>query len=377
MSISARSALIAGVATVTASAVLIAPSVEPLPPMKPTIQLAVSSQALQQHQVLQPQFDPAAFLIGIPPSLGKPFPTPNPPPPAPVPGSIGSSIKQIYISVEPWVDYGFELGAWAFGWLPYIGWLNIHIWPIGYNLGERIARSITFNIADWLDNRISFREGLVNVGADTIDALVIFGFTEVYYWTGWLLGWLPPLPGILSTPEQTTLMGSTTKPVDELANSEGELLDGITAPVNNEIGFEPGLLKDTSDRFPPVSDVVEQSIPEAVEEAAEDAGESARGPHIRSRANQAGELAEGPQTPAMSLLRSQGEVRGVVANAAVDAIDAAPGNKPVKVNEEVAKAPTTGAKGLNETARKSVKDAGESAADAREAASERTPGHEE
>ena len=42
MSISARSVLMAGVATVTASAVLIAPSVQPLPPPKPAIQLAAN-----------------------------------------------------------------------------------------------------------------------------------------------------------------------------------------------------------------------------------------------------------------------------------------------------------------------------------------------
>ena len=47
MTISARAALMAGVATVTASAVLVAPSVQPLPPPKPTIQLAADSSALQ------------------------------------------------------------------------------------------------------------------------------------------------------------------------------------------------------------------------------------------------------------------------------------------------------------------------------------------
>ena len=47
MNISARSALMAGVTTMTASAVVVAPSVQPLPPPKPTIQLAADSSALQ------------------------------------------------------------------------------------------------------------------------------------------------------------------------------------------------------------------------------------------------------------------------------------------------------------------------------------------
>ena len=69
MKISARSVLMAGVATVTASAVVIAPSVQPLPPPRPTIQLAAAVQP-----VVPPQFDPVAFLIGLPPSVGVPFP---------------------------------------------------------------------------------------------------------------------------------------------------------------------------------------------------------------------------------------------------------------------------------------------------------------
>ena len=47
MKISARSVLMAGVATVTASAVVIAPSVQPPPPPRPTIQLAASSPTLR------------------------------------------------------------------------------------------------------------------------------------------------------------------------------------------------------------------------------------------------------------------------------------------------------------------------------------------
>jgi hypothetical protein len=54
-----------------------------------------------------------AFLIGLPPSVGVPFPAPGDPPPAPAPGAIGSSIENIYNSVEFWVDYGFEVGAWV------------------------------------------------------------------------------------------------------------------------------------------------------------------------------------------------------------------------------------------------------------------------
>jgi hypothetical protein len=73
----------------------------------------------------------------------------------------------------------------------YVGWLSGQI-PIFYNFGERIARSITYNIAYWLDGNISFTQGLVNVGVDTVNAFIQLGVDQ---WNFWL--WpLPPLPPI-------------------------------------------------------------------------------------------------------------------------------------------------------------------------------------
>src|ERR1700754_111451 len=140
MKISARSVLMAGITTITASAVVIAPSVQPAPPPRPVIQLVASSQVLQQ------QFDPVTALsqrltgIVIPPGLGTPPPSPPAPAPVPTPGSVTSFVENAYIVIEPWVSYGFEVGAWAFSWVPGIGWLAPQIWPIGYGLVERIVR---------------------------------------------------------------------------------------------------------------------------------------------------------------------------------------------------------------------------------------------
>lgn len=83
--------------------------------------------------------------IAVPPSAGQPFPTPQFPPVV-APTSIGSSIIGVYNAVEPWVRYGSDLAAYAVGWIPYVGWLAPQI-TIFYNFGERIARSITYNIA--------------------------------------------------------------------------------------------------------------------------------------------------------------------------------------------------------------------------------------
>jgi hypothetical protein len=64
---------------------------------------------------------------------------------------------------------------------------------IFYHFGERIARSITFNIADWLDGQISFTQGLINVGVDTFNSFVQLGIDQWNFWL-WPLPPLPPFP---------------------------------------------------------------------------------------------------------------------------------------------------------------------------------------
>jgi hypothetical protein len=125
--------------------------------------------------------------ITVPPSAGQPFPTPQFPPVV-APTSIGSSIIWVYNAVEPWVRYGFDVAAYAVGWIPYVGWLAPQI-TIFYNFGERIARSITYNVANWLDGNISFGQGLVNVGIDTINSFIFLANDQLAFW-------LPPLPPI-------------------------------------------------------------------------------------------------------------------------------------------------------------------------------------
>ena len=96
---------------ITASAIAIAPSVQPSP--TPAQQTARAVPAIQL--AAQP-FDPVNFLIGraervvIPPSAGAPFPTPQFLPMV-TRTSVGTTIKDIYNAVEPWVRYGFDLAA--------------------------------------------------------------------------------------------------------------------------------------------------------------------------------------------------------------------------------------------------------------------------
>jgi hypothetical protein len=223
--ISIRSCLTAGVATVTAAAIAFAPSIEPARP--PT---AAASQVVHfsaQAMTLTAGASPLAAasvtdilsLIEhyvVPPSAGKPFPTPHFPP-AVAPTSIGNSIIGIYNAVEPWARWVADVAAYAVGWVPYVGWLSGQI-PIFYNFGERIARSITYNIAYWLDGKISFGQGLINVGYDTVNAFIQLGIDQ---WNFWL--WpLPPLPPIFPGALAATTAELTTAAVTEDPTAAGD-----------------------------------------------------------------------------------------------------------------------------------------------------------
>ena len=216
MNAASKKVVTAGIAIITASAVATAPCITS--PESPR-HLAVQLSAQVTSTVAQP-FDPMSLVIDwlervvIPPSASAPFPTPDFLPIV-APTSIGSTIKNVYNAVEPWVRYGFDLAAYAVGWIPYVGWLAPQI-TIFYNFGERIARSITYNIADFLDGHISFVQGLINVSNDTIASLVQLGRDQLAFW-------LPPLPPLPPFPFAAT----------------GTQLSTLEAPVTNGPAVSP------------------------------------------------------------------------------------------------------------------------------------------
>jgi len=225
-----RKCLTVGVATITASAIAFAPSIEPASPPAPAPPqiLHVATPAITLTAGVQPLATASVTDIlaliaqhyAVPPSAGQPFPAPQFPPVV-APTSIGSSIIAIYNAVEPWVEWGFDVAAYAVGWIPYVGWLSGQI-PIFYDFGERIARSITYNIANWLDGNISFGQGLINVGIATVEAFIQLGIDQ---WNFWL--WpLPPLPPIFpGTAVAETTQLTTAAAITEDASSEAQKLN--------------------------------------------------------------------------------------------------------------------------------------------------------
>jgi hypothetical protein len=104
-------------------------------------------------------------------------------------GSIGDAIENAYLTIEPWVQYGFNLAAYAVGYLPFIGILAPQI-NFFYYLFEPIVQSALFNTLDWLGGTITFSQGLSNFWAATTASINSFIQTEI----NWVLGFLPPLP---------------------------------------------------------------------------------------------------------------------------------------------------------------------------------------
>jgi hypothetical protein len=104
-------------------------------------------------------------------------------------GSIGDAIKAGYLLIEPYVQYGFNLAAYAAGFVPYVGYLAQQI-NIFYYLFEPIVQSGLFNTIDFLQGAVTFSQGLSNFFGATTASINQFIQNEIY----WALGFLPPLP---------------------------------------------------------------------------------------------------------------------------------------------------------------------------------------
>lgn len=230
MTLSVRSCLTNGIAAVTAVTIAATSSVsEPArhPTSAPVAQVRVVQQPVQLAAAVQNTAAASATALpnlltdwfrDLVPSASATFPTPQFPP-AVVGNSLSSGIKNIYNAIEPWVQWGFEVATYAVGWIPWVGYLAPQI-MIFYNLGERIVRSITFNIADWIGGSVSFVQGLRNVAVDTINSFIYFANDELAFW-------LPPLPPF--PPIGGGLSTATAAPSLKLAGALAPVADSTTA----------------------------------------------------------------------------------------------------------------------------------------------------
>lgn len=184
---------------------------------------------------------PAAAAVVDPsvvdPSVGEPSVV------AAATGSTGEAIINTFNTVEPFVQYGFELTAWAAGYLPWpIGWLGQQI-NIAYNTGEPIVQALVYSFAYLLDGQF-----------DLIQPTLAFGFNLavtnfVQGEINWVLSFLPPLPPLPPPPPfPTATVASRTA-------ASGAAATSIATPAPTEVRAteSTGTNKSTGTTIDPVA----------------------------------------------------------------------------------------------------------------------------
>ena len=169
MKISARSVLMAGVATVTASAVAIAPSVQPPPPparrsnsrqqssrwRKPVPPTTLSSWAAADP-------DTAKLRHAAATADADPFPLRR--------FSSASHRRESTSPSSPGFTTGSRSASTWFGWIPYVGWLAPQIWPSATTSSKALSEASSSTSPTGFDGNGSFGQGLVNFGVDTVNS---------------------------------------------------------------------------------------------------------------------------------------------------------------------------------------------------------------
>jgi hypothetical protein len=110
-------------------------------------------------------------------------------PAALIPPSVATNIENLYLRVEPYVQYGFQLLAYAVGFVLPVG-PQINFF---YNLFEPMVQAALFNTLDWLSGTITFSAGLANFWSATTSSVNAFIQAEI----AWIRGFFPPLPPFL------------------------------------------------------------------------------------------------------------------------------------------------------------------------------------
>lgn len=225
----------AGMAAITATALIVAPAVTPptrqsipLPDIR-SASVRLSSLAFTSRPAEVPASPLAALKLSLSPAsaasasplkrapLGQlatavqpraaaaPLPTPVSAPTQPdaatasspvLASSLTNGIDQAYQFIQYWVDYGVDLAQWGAGFVPVIGGLvSAQIGIVYDNLVRPIANSFVYNLVDPILNDPSF-SNIVNsfgrFGSDIVNSVINFAWAEARYF----LPPLPPLPGL-------------------------------------------------------------------------------------------------------------------------------------------------------------------------------------
>jgi hypothetical protein len=189
MTVSVRSFLAAGLAAATLSAVVVVPVSTPR-----SDALTLSSGAVTWSSIELSSIESSAAIAPLLAPFTSATAAVNAGPVAAATGSAGEAIINTFNAVEPFVQYGFELAAWAAGYLPWpIGWLGQQI-NIAYNTGEPIVQALVYSFAYLIDGQFDLIGLTLSYGLN----LAVTNFVEGEI--AWLLSFLPPLPPLPPPP---------------------------------------------------------------------------------------------------------------------------------------------------------------------------------
>lgn len=230
MSTSVRSYLVAGAAAATATAIALTP-VQATPadiavPAHPTSTqpqlsqamidlLAAASRMTAAVTPKSPTQTGAAPALGVAPMATVPGDATVQPAAIPIAPNLANTIDQIYVDVEPWVQYGFEVAASIIGWVPWVGWAAGGLLMDAYTFGESLVASGVFNFTDWLRGDGGIIQNLADFGADAALSVVWLGLDIVSTFVP-----LPPIPLPPRPPLQGPFLASLAAP--------GATLEGVT-----------------------------------------------------------------------------------------------------------------------------------------------------
>jgi hypothetical protein len=241
MSGSVRTRLTVGIAAITASAVVLAPTTAPTPRpdaqglSAPRVALAAAVKPLVVTPMTPKQLDTARTVIGrIDPKAASLLPQAAP---APL-NAASNSIASAYEWLQGWISYGVDLAQYALQFIPYGYLIGNQIGIVYDTLVLPISDSVVYDLIipvvnDPL-NLASYVNGAVAVGSTTINAFINFGIAEFNYFFGWLIPPLPPLP--LAATEATTLttLKLAAEPTAESVEPAIDTTDDTTVAAKQE-----------------------------------------------------------------------------------------------------------------------------------------------
>jgi hypothetical protein len=220
MTVSVRSSLAAGLAAATLGAVVLVPVSTPR-----TDALTLSKDAFTWSSIELSSIEVSAAVAPLLAPFTSATAAVNPGPVAAATGSAGEAIINTFNAVEPFVQYGFELAAWATGYLPWpIGWLGQQI-DIAYNTGEPIVQALVYSFAYLIDGQFDLIGLTLSYGLN----LAVTNFVEGEI--AWVLSFLPPLPPLPPPPPFPTAAVASRVVAAAVAGPADSARVGTDTPV--------------------------------------------------------------------------------------------------------------------------------------------------